>query len=424
MNILIKNTRALLPEGDRLAVKFADIYISGTDIIAVNDIPDNFTADRTIDGSNFLTIPGLVNAHTHTYMSVFRNIADDLSFEDWLFGTINPLEDKLTPEDAYKGALLSCAEMIKTGTATFLDMHMFSGMTAAAADKLGMRAVISRGLVGSDRHDEGGIRRMDEALDEMQKWNNNPRLSFMLAPHAIYTCGTDYLSYIIEKAHEYDLPIHTHLSETVNEVNGCLSQHNMTPTEYLDSLGMFDIRTVAAHCVHLTDNDIRILKDKNVNVVHNPKSNLKLGNGIAPIHALEQAGVNICMGTDSQASNNSLNLFSDMNFAALLHKTGDPQAVGTQSVLKFASENGANALGINAGVIAPGKKADIAMLRLDVPEFYPRNDLLSALVYSANGTETDTVIIDGNIVLEHGHLTMADEEKIYADAQEVIERIR
>lgn len=424
MNILIKNTKALLNKDNDLKLDYADIYISGEDIIAVNEIPDGFTADKVIDGSGYLTIPGLINCHAHTYMSVFRNLADDLSFEDWLFGSISPREDRLTDDDAYWGAMLTCAEMIKTGTTCFMDMHMFKNMTAAAADKTGMRAVMTRGLVGSDRNDEGGIRRINDTLEEMKRWGNNSRFSFMLAPHAIYTCGDDYLRFCIEKAKELGLNFHTHLSETVGEVENCRKAHNgMTPTEYLNDMGFFDVRTCAAHCVHLTENDKKILKDKNVSVIHNPKSNLKLGNGIAPVYDLDNMGVNVCMGTDSQASNNTNNLFSDMNFAALVHKTGNAQAVGAKDVLRFATVNGAKALGLDTGSIEKGKKADIVMLDLDRPEFYPRNNLLSALAYSANGTEVDTVIINGQVVLENGRLTLADEEEIYAKAQAVMDRL-
>lgn len=425
MNILIKNTAALLPDGNKLKVDFADIYIKGDTIEAVNEIPESFTADKVIDGSRFLTIPGLINCHSHAYMSVFRNLADDLSFEEWLFGSISPREDKLTDEDAYWGSMLTCAEMIKTGTTCYMDMHMFRNMSARAADRTGMRAVLTRGLVGSDRNDEGGIRRINDTLEEMKQWKNNSRMNFMLAPHAIYTCGDDYLRFCIEKAKEYDLPFHTHLSETVNEVENCKKAHNgMTPVEYLNDMGFFDIKTCAAHCVHVTENDMKIFKSKGVNVIHNPKSNLKLGNGIAPVYKMDKMGINVCMGTDSQASNNSNNLFSDINFAALLQKTGNATAVGAQEVMKFATVNGAKALGLNTGVIESGRKADLALLDLDRPEFYPRNNLLSALAYSANGTETDTVIIDGQIVLEHGKLTLADEEEIYAKAQEVMDRLR
>lgn len=418
MNILIKNVRMLIngetPRGD--------LCIEGDRIAACGVIPEKFTADRIIDGSDKLAIPGLINCHTHSYMSLFRNLADDLTFDDWLFGSIMPREDSLSAEDAYWGAMLSCAEMIKSGTTCFMDMHMFPKMTASAADKLGMRAVMTRGLTGSDRNDEGGIRRYNEHMEERAAFADNPRISFKLGPHAIYTCGEDYLRWLIEKAHETEQEFHIHLSETTNEVQNCYKERSRSPVEYLNELGFFDVKTCAAHCVHLSDHDMEILAEKNVSVIHNPKSNLKLANGTAPVARMLEKGINICMGTDSQASNNTLNMFSDMNYAALLHKgaTGDPTICSARDVLGFATINGAKALGMSdTGEIAVGRKADIVLLDLDRPQFCPVNDLTAALVYSANGSEVDTVIIDGDIVLEHGRLTKFDEEEIYAHAREI-----
>ena len=421
MNILIKNINMLLNG----SVPKGDICISGDRIVSLGVMPEDFSADRIIDGSGKLAIPGLINCHTHSYMSLFRNLADDLSFEDWLFGSIMPREDSLTAEDGYWGAMLSCAEMIKSGTTCFMDMHMFPKMTAAAADKLGMRAVMTRGLTGTDRNDEGGIRRFKEHMEEREAFADNPRITFKLGPHAIYTCGEDYLRWLIEKAHETGQEFHIHLSETTNEVQSCYKERGKSPVEYLDDMGFFDIKTCAAHCVHVSDGDMDILARKNVSVIHNPMSNLKLANGTAPIPGMLEKGINVCLGTDSQASNNTVNLFSDMNFAALIHKgaTGIPTVCSAREVLGFATLNGAKALGIpDTGELAAGKKADIAILDLDRPQFYPRNDLTAALVYSANGSEVETVIIDGEIVLEHGRLTKFDEEEIYAHAREIAEK--
>ncbi|MBQ4225118.1 MAG: amidohydrolase [Oscillospiraceae bacterium] len=426
MDILIKDTPALLyDDNGGMRITETNICIRGRTIISVGDIPEGFAPKKTIGGSGFLAIPGLINCHTHSYMSVFRNLADDLTFNEWLFERIMPREDMLTNEDGYHGAMLSCAEMIKTGTTCFMDMHMFKNMTAAAADQTGMRVVLSRGLVGSDRSDEGGLRRLDDTLSEMKQWSINPRFGFMIAPHAIYTCGEDYLRYCTEKAKETGLGMHIHLSESPKEIKDCKKAHDgMTPVEYLESIGFFDVKTCAAHCVQCRESDIEILRKHDVNVIHNPKSNLKLANGIAPIPDMQKAGINICMGTDSQASNNSLNMFSEMNFAALIHKGAnkDAQAVSARDVLRFATVNGAKALGLNAGEIAAGKLADIVLIDTERPEFYPRNDLISALVYSANGTEVDTVVIDGEIVLENGRLTLADEEEICANAQKITEK--
>ena len=421
MNILIKNVRMLIG-GD---IHKGDICISGDRILSIGSVPDDFTADKIIDGSDKLAFPGLINCHTHSYMSVFRNLADDLTFEDWLFGKICPLEDSLTAEDGYWGAMLTCTEMLKSGTTCFMDMHMFPNMTAKAADMLGLRAVMTRGLTGSDRNDEGGIRRYNEHMAERENFKDNPRISFKLGPHAIYTCGKDYLEWLIEKAHETNQEFHIHLSETTNEVQSCYKEHGKSPVEYLNDMGFFDIKTCAAHCVHLSDHDMEIMAQKGVSAIHNPMSNLKLANGTAPIVSMLEKGINICMGTDSQASNNTVNMFTDMNYAALLHKgsTGIPTVTSARDVLGFATVNGAKALGIpDIGELAAGKKADIVLMDLNRPQFYPRNDLVAALIYSANGSETDTVIIDGEIVLEGGKLTGFDEEEIYRKAQEVADK--
>lgn len=421
MNILVKNIKMLM--GGEIAE--GDICISGDTIAATGTPPKEFTAEKIIDGSGKLAIPGLINCHAHSYMSLFRNLADDLTFEDWLFGSIMPREDSLSSEDAYWGAMLSCAEMIKSGTVCFMDMHMFPNKCAEAASTLGIRAVMTRGLTGPDRTEKDAIRRFNEHMQEREQWADDPLISFKLGPHAIYTCGRDYLEFLIEKAKETNQEFHIHLSETLNEVKNCYKEQVKSPVEYLDSLGFFDVKTAAAHCVHLSEHDMDILAEKNVSVIHNPKSNLKLANGIAPIPGLLEKGVNVCMGTDSQASNNTLNMFSEMNFAALLHKgtTGIPTVCGAREVLDFATVNAAKALGFEkTGAIAAGNKADIAILDLDRPEFYPRNDLAAALVYSANGSEVDTVIINGEIVLEKGRLTRFDEEEIYAKARQVAER--
>ncbi|MGN0642018.1 MAG: amidohydrolase [Huintestinicola sp.] len=424
MNILLKNITYL---DESFNTRTGDICISGNRIAAAGEMPEGFVADRIIDGTSRLAMPGLVNCHTHSYMSVFRNLADDLTFDEWLFKSIMPREDMLTPEDAYHGAMLTFAEMLHSGTTCFMDMHMFPKMTIAAADKLGLRGVMSRGLVGSSRNDEGGIRRLNEQLDEAEAYKDNGRFSFRLGPHAIYTCGEDYLRFLVEKAHELNMEFHIHLSETENEVENCMKEHSCSPVEYLDSMGFFGVKTAAAHCVHLSEKDMDILAERGVSVIHNPKSNMKLANGFAPVPKLMEKGVNVCMGTDSQASNNTVNMFSDMTAAALIHKgvTGIPTAASAREVLKMATVNGAKALGFDdLGLIKEGYLADIAILDLDRPQFFPRNDLAAALVYSANGSEVDTVIIDGQVVMEHGVILGADEKEIFLLAQAVIDRIK
>ena len=425
MNILIKNALTILSCENHYITKRTDIAIKDDIILAIGEIPSDFIPDETIDGEKYLASAGLINCHTHSYMSLYRNYADDLSFSDWLFGKIDPLENKTTPDDAYYGALLSCIEMIKTGTTTFTDMHMFKNMTAKAADDAGMRAVISRGLVGEDEN-FGGAKRLDEAFEEMENYKDNSRISFMLAPHAIYTCNTEYLKKITGIAIGENIPLNIHLSETRYEVSESLKNYGKTPTEYLDSIGFFEQKTLAAHCVHLTDNDIEILSKNKVSVAANPISNLKLGNGFAPIPKLMEKGVNICIGTDSAASNNSLNLFRDMNYTALIHKgvNEEAQCVSAEEVYRFATKNAADALSLyNTGELKVGKKADIILLDLNSPSLNPYNNPVSALSYSVNGSEVDTVIIDGKIVMRKKQLLTIDEEKVYYNVNKIMERL-
>lgn len=423
MNIHIKNTLAVIHENGIPEVKNTDIYTKDDLITAVGEKPAGFTADKVIDGEGFLTIPGLINCHTHAYMTLYRNLADDLTFENWLFKSVMPVEDKTTGEEGYWGALLGYLEMLKTGTTSFLDMHMFRANCARAADNIGIRGVLSRGLIGSGKND---FSRINELKSEMEEFKSNPRLSFMVAPHSIYTTDREYLELCAETAKTLNLGVHIHVSETENEVKNSYDKYGLSPVEYIAQTGLFDFPTVAAHCVHISENDINILADKKVNVAANPKSNLKLANGIAPIPALLKKGVNVCLGTDSAASNNSLNLFSDMNVNSLIHKgvSGNPQTVTAIDTFNAATINGAKALNINAGAIEAGRKADIVMLGLNRPQFIPRHNLIAALVYSANGSETDTVIVDGNIVVQAGKLTMVDENEVYAKADEALRTIQ
>ncbi|PKM63369.1 MAG: cytosine deaminase [Firmicutes bacterium HGW-Firmicutes-21] len=422
MNIIIRDILAVVgAETVR-----SDIYIGNGTILSLNERPMGFVPDKVISGADRLAIPALINCHTHAYMSLFRNIADDLPFNEWLFDRIMPLEDIIDGEDAYWGCMLSCAEMIKSGTGTFCDMHMFPNATTEAVKKSGMRAVVSRGLSGGKNDAAGGARRINEAKAELERYSSEPLISFMLAPHAVFTCDRDYIKEIMRLAERLSLPLNIHISESAAEVKSSLSEYGQTPVEYLDSIGFFAHKTLAAHCVHLTEKDMDILSQRNVSVAANPKSNLKLGNGIAPIKALHDRGINICIGTDSAASNNSLNMFSEMNFTALLHKgtSGDASAISSSEVLSMATENGAEALGIDClGKIEVGYKADIALISTSNPQMQPMNNPISALSYSATGGEVDTMITGGEVVMENRRLTTLDEEEIYHNIKRITKKL-
>ena len=426
MGIVLKDILAILPNGEKDEVRKTSIYIEGNRIASVGEKPENFQEDKVIDGQDRLVIPGLINCHTHSYMAFMRNVADDLSFMDWLFGTIDPIEQQMTDEDTYWGACLAIIEMIKSGTTCFNDMQMNIHQTTRAVKESGMRAVISRGLIGSG-HDEAGQMRLRQAYEERDAAKDCDRLSFMLGPHAPYTCDDGFMRVVSEEAKKNGMRIHVHLSESVSEIGQIQEKYGLTPIEMADRNGLFDVPAIAAHCVQVTDEDIAILKGKNVSVVTNPASNMKLGNGFAPIGKMMEMGVNVCLGTDGAASNNSLNMFRELGLLTLIHKgvNKTPQCISAREGFRIATINGAKALGLEeeTGSIEAGKKADLAILDLNTPSLTPRNNLIAGLSYSANGSEVETVIIDGKIVMENRKVLTMDEELVYKKINEIIVRM-
>ncbi len=426
MGIVLKDILAILPNGGRDEIRETSIYIEGQRIAGIGEKPSGFTEDKVIDGRDRLAIPGLINCHTHSYMAFMRNVADDLSFMDWLFGTIDPIEQKMTDEDTYWGACLAILEMMKSGTTCFNDMQMNIHQTTRAVKESGMRAVISRGLVGSG-HDEAGQTRLAQAYEERDAARDCSRLSFMLGPHAPYTCDDGFMRVVSDEAKKNGMRIHVHLSESVSEIEQIREKYGCTPIEMAEKNGLFDVPAVAAHCVQVTDRDIAILKEKNVSVVTNPASNMKLGNGFAPVAKLLDAGINVCLGTDGAASNNSLNMFHELSLLTLIHKgvNKTPQCVSAREGFRIATINGARALGLEEeiGSIETGKKADIAILNLNVPSLTPRNNLIAGLSYSANGSEVETVIIDGKVTMEDRRVLTLDEQLVYKKVNEIISRM-
>lgn len=426
MGIVLKNILAVLPEGEKDVVKETDIYIEGSRIAAIGQKPEGFIEEKVIDGKDRLAIPGLINCHTHSYMSFMRNVADDLSFMDWLFGSIDPIEQKMTDEDTYWGACLAIIEMMKSGTTCFNDMQMNIHQTTRAVKESGMRAVISRGLVG-EGDNEAGQMRLSQAYEERDAAKDCDRLTFMLGPHAPYTCDDAYMRIVSEEAKKNHMGIHVHLSESESEIQQIKEKYGCSPIEMADKNGLFDVPAIAAHCVQITESDMDILKEKNVSVVTNPASNMKLGNGFAPVPRMMEKGINVCLGTDGAASNNSLNLFHELSLLTLIHKgvNRTPQCVSAREGLRIATINGAKALGLEkeTGSLEVGKKADIAILDLNTPSLTPRNNLIAGLSYSANGSEVETVIIDGKVIMENRKVLTLDEELVYQKINEIIVRM-
>lgn len=422
--------KALFFDGDKTFIRDCDIYVADDRISKIHFPEDKedikIKVDYTVDGRNKLVIPGLINAHTHAYMTMFRNIADDVPFTTWLFETIEPLEDAMTPEESYYGTLLGNIEMLRTGTTSYVDMYITPDVNAKAAKESGMRAVLTRGIVGSVLNDEGGMRRLNESLHDLECWCDGDLRTVMLAPHAPYSCNGDFLKQVCGIAKEKGLGLNMHLAEGITEVQGVREKYNMTPIEFAQAHGVFDVRAIAAHCVYLEDSDYDILKNRGVSVAVNPISNAKLANGFSNVPKMLEKGVNVAIGTDGAASNNTLNLFREMTFEAMIHKGLLKDAIGVPAdkILRMATMNGARALGREneLGQIREGFKADLTIIDLKNPNFMPNNNLIAALIYSANGSEVDTVMVDGRILMEKKELKTIDEERVYFEMEKIGQR--
>lgn len=426
MNLLIKNTSLLSFADNCSVINNIDIAIEDNLIKQIGNVSEAFTADEIIDGTNKLAMPGLINCHTHVSMSILRNYSDDLSFWPWLTEKIWPIEDKIVPEDAYWASMLSIAEMLKSGVTCFSDMYFHMEETAKAACETGIKAFLSRGLQGPDANDE---LRMRETRDLYRNWNNNAngRIKVWLGPHAPYTCSPEYFQKVIELAQELNTGIHIHLSESKKEVADNFEKYGKSPIKHVSDLGLFKLPTIAAHCVHVSEEDIDILSKNNVSVINNPGSNLKLGNGFAPIEAMIKSGVNVALGTDGASSNNNLNMFEEINLAALINKSvnEDPTSIPALTAVKMATINGAKALRMEneTGSLEVGKKADITLLDLNKPHFYPKHNYISSLAYSAQASDVDTVIVDGKVLLQNGEYKTIDIEKVYYNIDKCTKRL-
>ncbi|SDZ27724.1 5-methylthioadenosine/S-adenosylhomocysteine deaminase [Proteiniborus ethanoligenes] len=419
MNILIKNASVLTMTDHAELINNASVFIEDGKIKGIGGNSENLKADKIIDGTNKLVMPGLINSHTHIAMSLFRNYADDLPFWPWLTERIMPLEEKLIPEHVYWGSMLSIVEMIKSGVTSFADMYFFMDEVAKAVDETGIRASLSIGMSDSGDQDL----KINNAKKYYDSWHGKAdgRITVMAGPHAPYSCEPSFLHKVINMAAEKGMGIHIHLSESKKEVEDSYNLRGKSPIKHVHDLGLFELPTLAAHCVHLSDEDIAILVDKKVNVANNPGSNLKLGNGFARVEDMLKKGVNVALGTDGSASNNNLNMFEEINLAALVNKAlkGDTTSIPAATAVKMATLNGAKALGLEkeVGTLEVGKKADIVILDLNKPHFYPRYNLVASLAYSAQASDVETVIVDGKILMENYELKTIDVEKVMYNAE-------
>lgn len=417
----------VLPMDEGLtAITDGAVAIKGKNILDVGtseEIFKKYAPGTVIREDGRVVFPGLINTHTHAAMVYFRGIADDLPLKEWLENHIWPLENKwLSPEFVSDAIELACLEMLKGGVTTYNDMYFYEDAAGKATKKIGMRAVLGVGLLDFPTK---SAQTVDEyfanAESFIKAWKGDNLITPCIAPHALYTCGTGTLKRARHVADKYDVPIHIHISETSWEVEEIRKMHDMRPVEYLDSLGFLDEKVLAVHCIWLTDREIEILAKRRVGVSHCIESSLKLSVGIAPVIRMLKAGVKVTFGTDSAASNNDLNILSEMSTAAKLHKalSGDPTALDAKTALLMATRWGAEVLGLGAvtGSIEKGKAADIVVANLNEPHLTPLYNIYSHIVYSMRPSDVEMVMVDGKVVVNNGKLTTADESEILHNAK-------
>ena len=388
------------------------------DLVPQDKVFDEYEANDTYQLTDHILIPGLINTHTHAAMSLFKGFADDLPLQDWLNDYIWPAEKEFINSSFVKdGSILALSEMIKSGVTTFNDMYFFPDATAEAVKELGVRSNI--GLVVLDFPTNYATDPEDYLLKGFEfrdKWRNEELITTSIAPHAPYSVSDEAFTLINTYSEELSINIHTHLHETQWEIEDSIEKYGITPVQRLNNLGIIGPLLMAAHCVHLNDQDMATLAKNKVSIVHNPSSNMKLGSGIADIAKMLKQNLNISLGTDSSASNNRLDMMEEMRLAALLIKgsTKSPESFSANEAIKMATINGAKALGLESiiGSIEKNKKADLVAIDLNSIENQPIYNPLTTLVYSSSRSDVSYVWIDGEIKLKDKKLVKIDEERI------------
>ena len=420
-------------DGARRVLSPGAVAIDGTTIVAV-DTPESiarqYKARDTIRADGSVVIPGLINTHGHAPMVMYRGLADDLALMDWLQKYIFPAEGKTgSPELVRVGTRLAALEMIQSGTTLFTDMYYFEDEIAKATKAAGLRGVLGQSVIGFPVADAKtpaeGLARAERF---MAAYKGDPLIIATVAPHSMYTLDAASLKATRDLARKFGVPLLTHLAETDSEVKDSLAAHKMTPTAYFDSLGFWDTPAVAAHVVHVTDDDIAILKRRGVGIALNPESNMKLASGTAPFSRLARAGLALGLGTDGAASNNDLDMFEAMRQSAFLHKLveNDPTVASAQAVLEMATIGGATALGLGdrLGSLEPGKWADLVIVSMQSARQTPLYNPISHLVYATRGDDVRTTIVNGRILMRDRRLQTLDAAAVLNEARQMAKKVK
>jgi 5-methylthioadenosine/S-adenosylhomocysteine deaminase len=413
------------------------VAVRGDQIVAVGlevDIRQAFTATNVVDCGGKVLMPGLVNAHTHVPMTLLRGLADDLRLDVWLMGYMMPVEREfVSPDFVRLGTGLACAEMIRSGITSFADMYYFEEDVAKATAEAGMRALCSQTVLKFPTPDAVSYEEsLAAARDFIQRWKGHPLIVPSVAPHAPYTCTAEILHATAALAVEFDVPLHTHLSETALEVDNMRREQGMPVIPYVKKQNLLDAKVLAAHCVHIDEGEMRTLMHAGAGVSHNPSSNLKLASGVAPVKRMLEVGLNVGIGTDGPASNNDLDMFEEIRLAAFLAKgfSGDPTALPAHTILEMATRLGAKAMHIGdlTGTLEPGKRADLILIDLSPIHNSPRfkhdeNALYAQIVYAAKSTDVTDVMVNGRWLMRGRKLLTVDEEELTQASQEYARKI-
>lgn len=425
-DVLFKNATVITMTDEKEVLDGAFVGVVGEKIAYVSkETPEDTSARRTVDCRGDILMPGLVNCHAHTAMTLLRGFSDDSTLNDWLFNYIFPAESKFDLRAVEAGFKIGVAEMLSTGTTSFSDMYFYSDAMAAVADEIGIRACMSNGIIAlSDDYEFEKDRAVTELLCMLQNKSFSNRIKPQVAIHCERTSSPDVWKKAVKLAKEYQLAIHVHLSETAVDHDSCVKEFSMTPARRLLEYGVFDVPVIAAHCVHVTEDDMKILAEKGVTAVHNPVSNLKLASGIADVCKMRDMGVNVALGTDGCSSNNTLDMFEDMKLSALLAKNihGEPSAFTAYDALRLATVNGAKAQG-NEGITGRIKEnyaADMILINTHKLHRTPMYDAMSCAVYCLGGNDVYMTMVAGKVLYENGRFTTMDVEQAVRTATEYV----
>ncbi|WP_073152635.1 amidohydrolase [Seinonella peptonophila] len=384
--------------------------------------------DEVVDVKGKIILPGFINTHGHAAMTLLRGYGDNLPLQEWLEDKVWPMEARFTDEHVAAGTALAIVEMIRSGTTCFLDMYDHMDAVAQEVEKSGIRAVLSRGVIGFDS-EEVQRAKLQDAVTFARTWNNaaDKRITTMLAPHSAYTCSPKLITQFIDRAAEFSIPLHTHLSETAREVEQNVQMYGERPVKHLESLSFFDFPCIVAHAVHLTDEEIQILANHQVKIAHNPRSNLKLGSGIAPIMQMMKAGIRPGLATDGASSNNRLNMLDEIQLVALIHKgyLQESEAISAYQALQMGTVYGAESVFLEKkiGTLEIGKQADFITIDTSRPNMQPTHNHISNVVFAATSEDISDVYVDGKALLKERKCVVMDEEKIIYEANEAIQQL-